>query len=476
MIRNKIEKMKATVLRVVVVSSFLLLPCTSAMAVEDLPIASAGWKAGVARVVITPEKQMWLAGYGHRKRPSEGALHDLWAKALVVEDAGGEQAVLITADLLGVPKHVSDRIRMRLEAKHKLSKAQIIINSSHTHTGPVLENSLPDIYALTEEQLKTVEDYTRKLEEQLINLVGVALNAMVPVQLYAANGVTRFQVNRRNNRESELKQLTELKGPNDYAVPVIKVVNEAGDIMAVAFGYACHPTVLSSYEWSGDYPGFAQLELEKKYPGAMALFFQGAGADQNPLPRRTVALAQQYGQTLAAAVVRVLNEEMRPLSPKLLTAYTEVELQLATPPTKEELSKMAKELSGTEKRWATRLLGQMKPGEPILTSYPYPLQVWQLGDQLMFSLGGELVIEYAIKLKEMFGHDIFVLGYSNDVMSYIPSATILKEGGYEGDSSQRVYGLPGPWASNIEIKILDGLMQLTEQAGVVIPKPKAPKK
>lgn len=471
-ILNKYDKMKATVL-LIVVSSFLLLPCTFAMAVEDLPIASGGWKAGIARVVITPEKQMWLAGYGFRKRPSEGALHDLWAKALVVEDAGGKQAVLITADLLGVPKHVSDRIRMRLEAKHNLSKAQIIINSSHTHTGPVLENSLPDIYALTEEQLKTVEHYTRKLEEQLINLVGVALNAMVPVQLYAANGVTRFQVNRRNNRESELKQLTELKGPNDYAVPVIKVVNEAGDIMAVAFGYACHPTVLSSYEWSGDYAGFAQLELEKKYPGAMALFFQGAGADQNPLPRRTVALAQQYGQTLAAAVVRVLNEEMRQLAPTLTTAYSELALQLVNPPTEEELLRMSKESSGTEQRWASRLHAQIKRGEPLLTTYPYPLQVWQLGDQLLISLGGELVVEYAIRLKQIYGQETFVLGYSNDVMSYIPSAVILKEGGYEGASSQRTYGLPGLWAADIETKILEGVKQLTERAGVVKPKTKA---
>ena len=68
------------------------------------------------------------------------------------------------------------------------------------------------------------------------------------------------------------------------------------------FGYACHPTVLDGYEWSGDYPGFAQIELEKSYPGTVAMFFQGTGADMNPLPRRTVPLAQQYGEELAAAV------------------------------------------------------------------------------------------------------------------------------------------------------------------------------
>lgn len=76
------------------------------------------------------------------------------------------------------------------------------------------------------------------------------------------------------------------------------------------------------------------------------------------------------------------------------------------------------------------------------------------------SLGGEVVIEYSIVLKQIFGQDIFVLGYSNDVMAYIPSATILGEGGYEGTTSQMVYVLPGIWKSNIEILILQEMVRL----------------
>lgn len=68
-------------------------------------------------------------------------------------------------------------------------------------------------------------------------------------------------------------------------------------------------------------------------------------------------------------------------------------------------------------------------------------------------LGGEVVIEYSIVLKQIFGQDIFVLGYSNDVMAYIPSATILGEGGYEGATSQMVYGLPGTWKFRVFIPV-----------------------
>ena len=447
--------------------SFLNVCFADAVASAPIPEKATGWKAGVARVVITPEQPLWMAGYAARDHEAEGTLHDLWAKALALEDSTGQRAVLVTTDLLGIPQGLSDRLRDRLMATFDLSRAQLLINSSHTHSGPVLNDALFDIYPLDSSQQRSVERYTAHLEDQLVELVGKALQALEPARLYTRNGVARFQVNRRNNDEANLPPQTELQGPNDYAVPVLKVVNETGNLLAIAFGYACHNTVLDGYQWSGDYAGFAQLELENMYPGTTALFFQGAGGDQNPLPRRSVPLAQQYGRSLAAAVDRVLQEEMRALHPRLTTAYTEVALPLGSPPTQEALSAMAQGPPDYQQRWAARLLDQGQRGEPFRTSYPYPLQVWQLGDQPIMSLGGELVIEYAIELKRIFGQNLFVLGYSNDVMAYIPSARILREGGYEGATSQIVYGLPAPWASDSETVILQAMVQLAKQAGVL---------
>lgn len=447
----------------VTVLSFLLFP---AIGQAD---HAGEWKAGVARTVITPEQPIWMAGYAARDHPAEGKLHDLWAKALAIEDARGHQAVLVTTDLLGIPKGMSDTIRDRLEARFGISRAQIMLNSSHTHSGPVLQHALSDIYPLDEAGKEKIVQYTRKLTDQLVALVGKALHSMEEAHLYAENGVTRFQVNRRNNKEATLVRQTDLNGPNDYAVPVLKVADASGNVMAVVFGYACHNTVLDGYQWAGDYAGFAQLTLEEAYPGTTALFFQGAGADQNPIPRKSVPLARQYGKTLAAAVERVLDGTMRELPSLLSTAYGEVELPLTAPPSKEELSKLAKESQGYPKRWARRLMKKMERKEPFMTSYPYPVQVWQLGGQPLIALGGELVVEYAIRLKELFGQDIFVLGYSNDVMAYIPSATILREGGYEGATSQMVYGLPGTWASNVEILILRKVASVAREAGIEKP-------
>ena len=432
-------------------------------------IYAGEWKAGVARTVITPEQPMWLAGYAARTHPSVGTMHDLWAKALVVEDQDGERAVLITTDLLEFPKKLSDRIRDRLKERFRLTRSQIILSTSHTHSGPVLSGALYDIYPLDTEELEKINQYSDALADRIVELVGEAVNNMQPARLYAENGVVRFQVNRRNNPAATLTMQTELNGPNDYAVPVIRVMDEQGGLMAIAFGYACHATVLDGYEWSGDYPGFAQIDLEKAYPGTVAMFFQGTGADMNPLPRRTVELAEQYGEELAAAVRRVLNEDMQELAPDLTTAYSEIDLALNDPPTREELTQMISQSSGYQKQWAVRMLGKLDRGEPFRTSYPYPVQVWKIGDQPLICLGGEVLVDYTISLKRMFGEDIFVMGYANDGMAYIPSVRVLREGGYEGATSQMVYGLPATWKASIESDIIRGVVQLAEEANIDMP-------
>jgi neutral ceramidase len=427
------------------------------------------WRAGIASVIITPEEPVWMAGYASRNRPAEGTLHDLWAKALVLEDTNGERVVIISSDITGFTKIMSDNIRDRLESEYGLTRAQILLNSSHTHTGPEvdLEKYLWRATDPDPRQAEKIRQYNYRLEKKIVGLVGDALNTMGDARIFTGNGVTRFAVNRRNNSEASLHLQDNIAGPSDHSVPVLKVTDPAGAITAIVFGYACHTTVLADYKWSGDYAGFAQIELEKMYPGATSVFLQGAGADQNPIPRRSVALAEQYGKQLAAAVDRVIKEEMTLLEPSLKVAYSEIDLQFADIPTREQLAEMEKELTGYHSSWATYMLSKINRGEQLMKSYPYPLQVWRIGNLPVFSMGGEVVVEYSLNLKRIFGPDIFVFGYSNDPnMAYIPTLSILAEGGYEGESSQRAKGLPGKWMDNIEDVIFQELTSLAEKAGV----------
>jgi hypothetical protein len=424
-----------------------------------------GWKAGVARVDITPGELMWQAGFAARDHEAEGTLQPLWVKALALEDAAGNRALIVTSDILGFPKSVSDDIFDRLQASTGLDRAKIILNSSHTHSGPVIDGSLLCIYPLDAAGLEKVRRYTPVLQDKVVAAGEAAFKEMVPARLEAANGVTRFAVNRRNNKEAELETTYDLNGPVDHAAPALRVSKADGAPLAILFGYACHNTVLCEYEWCGDYAGFAQEDIEKAHPGAAAMFFQGCGGNQNALPRRTVSRARQYGAELAAAVEAAMAEPMTALEPSLKTARTEVELFLETPPDRAGLVKITETDNEYNRRAAAELIAQLDAGQPLRTSYPYPVQVWNVGGLPLVALAGEVVVDYAIHAKNILGPRTFVMGYSNILVSYIPTAAIIREGGYEGGGAQLMYHMPNKWREDIENRIVDTITSTAKQAG-----------
>jgi hypothetical protein len=427
--------------------------------------AEKGWKAGVARVVITPPEYMWMAGYAARDKPADGKLHDLWVKALALEDEEGNLGLLITSDIIGFSRELSQPICSRLQTKFKLERKDILLSSSHTHSGPVLNNNLYGIYPpFDEKQRNQVKQYQQFLEAQVLIAAERAINSLSPSIISSGVGISRFAVNRRESGwEGDVLYSPDVKGPSDHSVPVIKITDVENKLVAVVFGYACHATSLSINKWSGDYPGFAQIELERIYPGTTAMFVAGFGADQNPFPRGGVLQSEQYGKELAISVERVLKGEMIHLSPSLMTVYQEIELDIAPPPDQDELEKVIESGADWEKRWAMMIKEKQEAGEELKDSYPYyPVQEWRVGEQTVIVLGGEVVVDYALALRKLLGNNIILIGYSNDVMTYIPSERVLKEGGYEGKTSMWVYGHRGSWEPGIEEKIIKEVVRLVD--------------
>lgn len=432
-------------------------------------VASAGdWKAGAARVKITPERPMWMSGYGSRDHPAEGTSIDLWAKALVLVDPQGARAVMVSLDLVGIDRDFSQAVCAAIGEKYKFERRQIALCTSHTHSGPVVGRTLMTMYSLDAAQRQLVADYTTDLESKLVALVGQALEQLVPARIAWANGRSTIAVNRRTNKEADVPKLREeglLKGPVDYEVPVLSVRRLDGTVAAIVFGYACHSTVLSFYDWSGDYPGFAQIELEKSHPGAVALFFAGCGGDQNPLPRRSVEIAQSYGRSLAQSVDAVLAGVMNAVEGDLDMRYAEIPIELGTLPSREELAKDSQSKDKYVAARAAALLKQIDDGQPLGQTYPYPVQLWQMGQSLQWvTLGGEVVVDYSLRLKKELGPGrTWVAAYSNDVMAYIPSLRVLKEGGYEGGGAMVYYGLPTVWGTQVEEQIVKGVHALASE-------------
>lgn len=454
------------------ISVFLFICPALVSGQKGVSNVNSGWKAGVSSAMVTPDKPMNMGGFGFRNKPSEGHRTDLYVKALAFEDAKGNRAVIVTFDLNGIFQPFSDQLRDRLHKKYNLSRSQIILNVSHTHSGPSHYTPRMDTTTVLGKRAK---EYTDQLANHVIEIVGNALQTLQPVKIFSGNGVARFQVNRRNNIQAQLHLLSKFNGPNDDAVPVIKVQSASGKILAILFGYACHASMLKDYIISGDYPAYARMELEKLYPGTTSLFFQGAGGNQIGYPRNTVENTMQWGKTLAASVERVISEPMKELSPDLATTYDELNLDSdQEPPTKDELLKIAENKNNPDsiRIKARENLDKLERGETLIPTYPFPIQVWKVGELPLITMGGEPMVEYAIKLKLIFGQDAFVFGYSNDVMAYIGTPKTLTEGGYEGNSSPFRRFRGARWSQNIEPMIINGVLKLAKQAGVEM----APKK
>ena len=427
--------------------AFLQSVAGVALAAGDLSAAPAagGWSAGVAAVDITPETSLWMAGYAARKAPSQGVALPLHAKALALRCGREHPVVLVTCDLLGVTARISRRVADNLKKRRGVRRSEIFFNASHTHAGPVVDDQLSVAYDLTREQWDAIRAYTERLEEMLTVVVLDALAQMRPARAGYARGEAGFAANRRVAFAPD--------GPADRSVPVLRVDAPDVDPLAIVFGYACHNTTLqaSFVQYHGDYAGIAQAALERRHPGAKALFVAGCGADANPSPRGTVELVEAHGTSLADAVDRALPS-VTPVTAALRTEYGTVDLPFVGGAAREKWRAGLK-IDDVYLRRYDAVMDVIKGRDGRLpAAQPDPVQVWRFGSGLtLVGLGGEVVVDYALRLaREYPERRMWVAGYSNDVFGYVPSLRVLREGGYEGGDAMVYYARPGPFTEAVE--------------------------
>ena len=432
------------------------------LAVLPLAPATAAWKAGAAKVSITPRSSLWMAGFGDRRHPSEGVGLDLFARALALEDSAGRRSVIVATDMLGFPADVSRVVSERIAARYRIPRDRLLLNSSHTHCGPVIGRMLEGAYDLTPRQWADIDAYTRELEDKVVAVVGEALRNLAPAGLSFGQTNASFGVNRR--LDAGRKWGPNYAGTADHDVPILRVEGEHGDLRAVVFGFGCHPSTLppSYYKFHGDYAGVTEKCLEDQHAGAVALFVMGAGGDVKPFPCDTLALAEKYGELLAATVEHQLESTMAPVEGPLSSAFATVPLAFDTPPTREQFETVLKSDNPAERRHAAHMLAVIDRDGHLSKDYPEPLQAWQFGrDLTLVAMGGEVVSDYSLRLKKEFdGTRLWVAGYSNDVFAYIPSLRVLKEGGYEGGGAMIYYMQPGPWAPTVEETVVAKIREL----------------
>lgn len=432
--------------------------------------AKPEWMAGVAAAPITPEQSMWMAGYAARDKPSEGKVQDLFAKALFIQDSKGGRMVIITMDLIGVTKAFRSELQSRVGQSFGIKPSQLLINVSHTHCGPELRASRSPAAKDSTAEREKVDRYNAELKDKLVAIVGNAIAGAAPAHLYYAHARAGFAMNRRLKTPDGYKNSPNPDGPVDHSVPVLRITDKDGQLRAILFGYACHNTTLSFYQFCGDYAGYAQEYLQKDHPGVTAMFVLGAGADQNPYPRRELDLAKQHGRALSNAVETALLHGGKPLSGPLVSLLEHVTLDYAHVPTKAELEQALNSKQALERRHAETLLKKLAESGQLSANYEIPVQVVRFGKDLaLIAVAGEVVVDYSLRLKrELSGPAIWFAGYSNEVFGYLPSRRVSEEGGYEPVDSIRYSTHTSPWALSTEERVIGKAKELFGRTGMAV--------
>ena len=411
--------------------------------------AFSQWKASAAQAVITPTEPMYLSGFANRVVIAESTGMDLRAKALAIEDAKGTRFVMVTLDLVEVPKQIRDEVAAAVKAKFGLPNESLLVNCSHTHCGPELHFSEAEFAEFTDPLRKDrCLRYNAFLVEKISQIIGESLGRLEPVTLNYSHARCGFAMNRRlkNDKPTGEPYLNSPnpEGPVDHDVPVLTAERADKSLVAIVFGYACHNTTLSIKQWHADYAGHAQKFIEEAHPGTIALFMMGCGGDQNGYPRFAEVFSGRHGQSLATAVEAAIGTKVRPVTGTLRLAYDTVRLDYQPAPSKTELQTRLAIPKGSDpsynifmRDWDRRRLQAMEAGS-LRDYYDYPVQVVRFGDDLTFvALSGETCVDYSLRLKkELVGtSSVWIAGYCNDVLAYIPSRRVLLEGGYEAKSS-----------------------------------------
>jgi neutral ceramidase len=449
--------------------TFCSIFLTGALLINAAIAAEPEWKAGRASAKITPDKPVLLAGYASRTKPFERVEQDLFAKALALQDRAGRRGVIVTTDLVGISAAILDPVCQRITNQTGLKREEILVNWSHTHSGPtLLLNANPSPNVPATDTANTIA-YTRWLQDRLVEIVVQALSRLEPAQLSWGSGLVHFPMNRREFTTNGVILGVNARGLADRSVPVLRVDGEDGKPRAVLFGCACHNTTLTdkNYLVAGDYAGFAAAHVQEHFPGAQAMFMQNCGGDANPYPRGTMELARQHGTELGQEVGRLLGTQLKPVHGPLTPALDYAVLPLQALP-RDALQKLADKSPSWQIGNARTMLGLHDRGLKPPADFRAPVAVWQFGGDLtLVALSGEVVVDYVPLLERELGPlQLWVAGYSNDYFGYFPSAQVIRDGGYETRGLSNGSGWFAPAAQDALVK---KVRELAKQVGRKLP-------
>lgn len=472
------------------------------------------FKVGAARCAITPPIGMTMAGYAAREGVAMDKDGELYATSLVLDD-GRTRIAVVTLDLLFLQEPLISALREEVGRRIGVPRSNILLNFSHTHSGPTSEKLQ---YDDDEHQHHLRMAYSARLQTDIPALVALAAIRLRPARIGAGSGEARIGINRRERQPDGSIMLGENPaGPVDHEVRVIRIDDLQGKPIAVVFAHGCHTVTMGpkSLRWSSDYVGPAR-DLIEQNTGGLALFLQATAGDINPATgigdtEDNSAEKIRLGVTLGAEVLKVhasiYTESIRgertlvgslakipyyprvPISKEpsqMIHAREEVlSLPLQALPSldaarailekwESEVSRLTHEkVSGAPmnvarhfRHWAIALQSHLTQG--LKPAVQIPVQALCVGDIAIVAVPGETfsMMGLDVKRQSPFSHTLF-LGYSNGCVSYIPTADAYPKTGwrvteryYVPDMIFQAYLLPTALSTDCSERIISKSLDL----------------
>jgi neutral ceramidase len=416
----------------------------------------ATWKAGIDRRTITPPPGVELAGLGYYLHRTWNSVHDdLNATAFVLSDETGKGVAIAALDLLFMDAEYVHAIRQKAASQTGIDPEAICINCSHSHNAPTM--------SFFDGAGEIDGDYAQHVVDETVDAIVSAWRKRVPARLRAG----------RQQLPGVTYNRTRDHGVVDERVSVLRADTLDGQALAVIVNYHAHPTVFwqtDSRAVSRDAPGQIVDLIERELPGAMAMYVQGSSGDVNfNLDYWTPEHFREAGQRVFEAARKAWSESRDVEAPgigyalhrgklpvrrwtreEVLELYEEGKHRLNTGDTRGWLTGFASKMVGIPERLPERYGGSVEKAVeavsrfavrwgddvlPHLNELPETraaeIQSIRIGDVWFLANQAELFSSIALELRGQWPHeDLFILGYSNGALSYLPDAYEVDRGSY----------------------------------------------
>ena len=438
---------------------------------EVLPDRAPLW-AGAAKTQITPAIGGLLQS--GMTVTSTGVLDDLYSTAVVLDD-GSTKVALVGNDLIYMEASLAAAIRARIAAQTGIPGDHVLLNASHTHSGPSISVLSPDPVDM---------EYRDWVIQRIADTVARADAALEPASLAIGEAEGLFAINRRKVVDGTSSMLPNYEDTVDNRARVLRVDRLDGSVLAIVFSVACHGT---GFDYrgipviGGDYISPAKDEIERSFAteGApIAVFLTGCGGNIRPRVLTpdgerfhpcSAAEIRAIGRGAGAVAVRAARESHMAVGYPIAVAREQLPLSFQDPSTVEEL-KSYRAGSGRNRwvTWADYLIEKLESGEQLPKTVDMEVQVLRLGGVCIVAMGGEVFVEIGLAIERALqeSHRVqmaLTLGYSNSEVGYVCTASSYPEGGSEPADFYRWFWYPAPFKPETEQFVVRRALALAEQ-------------